>query len=225
MSLRWKEVEEEIVDALNADSFETQGKDYKYLLKWGNRFVRQIAQEIDIREHFQTCTRTFTTSDTSVVLPDIFFKFSQRFTKVRVSGSNDEEYIDIVGLDTLLSYDPDRNETTEGNPDAVSIEGGRLYSYPLFAGTLILENYFREPTAMTDRTGTVDLPYDETLHDLLVAGVCRKCYVWLQDFDMANYFRGEIYGVPAEAKTGLLDLYRVHIDKSYSAVMHEAKYY
>lgn len=217
MANQWYVIEDEIIDLLTSDSFDVGGKWNKYLLKWGNRLINQIAQEMDIRDHFQTCTRVFTTADTSAILPDIFFKVSERFTRVRISGTDDDSYISIVGLDTLLEYDPDRDETTTGIPDAVSIESKRIYPYPLFAGTLILENYLREPTQMTDRYGYPDLPYDVILDDLLINGICKKAFIWLQDYDIAKVCSGEY--------ERLLGLYRMHIDKSNSREVNETKDY
>lgn len=217
MSFQWKIVEDEIIGLLNADVFEEQGKWHKYLFKWGNRLINEIAQEMDIRDHFQTCTITLTTADTSKILPDIFFKVSERFTRVRISGDDDDSYIPIIGLEELLEYDPDRDETTTGNPDAVSIESKRIYPYPLFSGTLILENYLREPTQMVDRGDYPDLPFDVILEDLLINGICRKAFIWLQDFDMAKICDGEY--------RRLLELYRMHIDKSDSKEKNEATYY
>lgn len=219
MSVQWNEIEEEITAMLNAGVFNAGGKMNKFLLKWGNRLVTEICQEIDIRKHLQTCIIVFTTADESKTLPDIFLKHSHRFTRARVSGTNDDTYIDIIGLDKLLSYDPDRDETTTSIPEAVSIEGKRIYPYPLFAGTLILENYFRRPVKMADKTSNPDLPDDneDLLINLLSAGVLKKGFLWLQDFDMTKYYEAEYWR--------LLDLYRVFVDASNSQIVEESKYY
>ena len=219
MSVQWLQIEEEITAMLSATEFNEGGRMNKFLLKWGNRLVTEICQEIDIRKHLQTCTIVFTTADESKTLPEIFLKHSHRFTRVRASGSSDDAYIPIVGLDELLSYDPDRDETTTSIPDSVSIEGKRIYPYPLFAGTIILENYFRRPEKMTDKSGSPDLVDDDEdlLVNLLSAGVLKKGFLWLQDVDMVQYYSAEY--------NRLLDLYRLFVDASNSQIVEQSKYY
>ncbi len=216
MSIQWNETEEEIIDILNSNNFKTEGGQWnKWLLKWGNRTVRDVAREIDIRQHLRlSCTRTFTTAEWQVALDDDFFKISDRFTRARVG----EDYIDIIPLETLISYDPDHDQTTDNDqPDYVAVEGRRIHVFPMFAGDLVLENFFRIPTPMADRTGFPDLPDDEDVQDLLIAGVLRRGFRMLGDFDMQkNYEADYIY---------YLDIYRRHLDRSNSKEEIEHKYY
>ena len=104
----WSVIEEEIRDLVNADVFEEGNKYHKYLLRWGNRTQREIAQIVNIREHLITdgTNVTLTTSLYYASLPADFFKISDRFTTVRL----DEDYIDIIPLETLASYDINDNE-------------------------------------------------------------------------------------------------------------------
>lgn len=191
MSLIWGEVEDEIIDTIQSSTFKSNNDMYKYLIKWGNRVVTYIAQKLEMREHFQTCTIAFTTSDQSKTLPSIFLKKSERFTRVRVSGAHDSTYISIIGLDELFEKDPDRDETTSYIPSYVAIEGDRIHVYPLFTGTLILENYIRKPVAVASRSNAIDLTYDTVLPDLIISGVSKRCYEHLQDFDMAKIKEAE----------------------------------
>jgi hypothetical protein len=183
--------------------------------------VTEIAMEIDIREHLQTCTLAvagLTASDYSVALPDIFFKYSQRFTRARV----DDSFVDIITLEELNESDPDHDNTTDGDtPDAVAIEGGRMYFTPLWSGTIVLENYFRKPVAMEDEGDSPDLPDDKDaqLRSLLAAGVLRKGFLWKQDLQLAAYYRDNEF-------PRLLNLYDVHLDKSRSEQLRkEDKFY
>lgn len=220
MAIQWKDIEDECIDLMNSNEFEAEGEMYKYLLKWANRTITEIAQEIDIRQHLQTCTITFTNSDLSKTLPAVFLKMSHRFTRARADADGDDNYIDIIGLDKLYGKDPDHDETTDANPDWISIEGHRVYVYPMFAGDLTIENYFRTPTAMESRTSNPDLPDDNAslIHDLILAGVLRKGFVWLQDLDMAKFY------IETEFPR-LRELYRMNLDKTNSQIVHEAKYY
>lgn len=215
MSIQWEETTEEIQALLGSEEFDPGGKMYKFLLKWGNRVIRDICMEIDIRAHFQqSCSIVLTTSDASVTLPSIFFKMSQRFTRARVG----ENYIEIIGLDKLYEKDPDHNDTSSADePDAVSIEGNRLYVYPMVSATLYLENYFRRPTDMVSNTSSPDVPDDTALQDLLISGVCKKAFQWMQDFDAKREYEADYLKY--------LNLYSVHIDKTNSMVNQPAKFY
>jgi hypothetical protein len=218
--IKWSITEEEIRDILSAPEFDPEGQMYKYLLRWGNRAVRKIHQEVDMRYKLQTANITFTTSDKSFTLPDNFYKVSERFTRVRIDGTQDDSYIPIIGLDRLYEQDPDHDQTTTGIPDAVAIDGGRIYPVPLFAGTLNLENYIREPIDMENIGDYPDLPTyvdEEESQELLIAFVCQKAFAWLQDFDMLTFYRGEW--------NEILTLYKTHIEKSDSEYLYEAKYY
>lgn len=211
----WEEAKEEIYDILNADAFRPGGKWAERPLKWANRVIRDICMEIDIRFHLQlSCTRTFTTSDASVSLPDTFFKMSNRFTRARVG----EDYIDIINLEKLYEFDPDHDATTDNDqPDRIAIEGNRLYVHPKFAGDIVVENWFRSPVDMTGDSSKPDLPDDTVMEDLLIAGVCRKGFRLLADFEMKREYDSEY--------AYYLDLYRHHTDKSNSKVVVKAKDY
>ncbi len=220
MAIQWEEIEDEAIALLASNEFEPQEKMYKYLLKWGNRTITEIAQEMDIRQHLQTCTITFTNSDLSKTLPAVFLKHSHRFTRVRADANGDDNYIEIIGLDELYAKDPDHDETTDSNPDYVSVEGHRIYVHPMFAGDLTLENYFRRPTPMTERNSYPDLPNDDetVLYDMILAGVLRKGFLWLQDFDMAKYY------IETEFPR-LRDLYNTNLDKTNSQIKHKHTYF
>lgn len=188
MSIQWDDIEEDITTFANSNLFKVGGKYNKRLLKWGNNLITEICMGMDIRKHLQICNITFTTSDSSKTLPDIFLKTSHRFTKVRIGT----DYYDIIPLEELNDYDPD-HDATGSTPDAFAIEGGRIYVSPMISATVVLENYFRKPVAMADRTGTPDLPDDNDalLTDLLCAGVLRKVFLVLQDLDMVTYYNVE----------------------------------
>jgi hypothetical protein len=209
----WRVAEEEILDILNADEFRVGGKWNKYIIRWANRAIRDICMEIDVRYHLRlSCSRTFTTTDASVALDDDFFKISDRFTKARVG----EDYIDIISLEDLYSYDPDHDQTTtNSNPDYIAIEGNRLYVYPMFSGTLVLENFFRAPVDMTAGDSSPDLPDDIVLQDLLISAICRKGFRLKGDLDLKREYENDY--------AYYLDLYRLHLDKSNSREEKEFK--
>jgi hypothetical protein len=209
MPTTWQDIDEEARVFLSSQEFETGGKMHPFLIKWGNQVQDLIARSTEIRSHLQTCSLDFTTSDVSVELPDIFSKMSRRFTKARV----DDNPVNIITLEKLNSYDLDHDSTTTGTtPDAIAIEGGRMYITPLWAGTMTLENYFRVPVKMTELSSRPDLPEPDSdgvvLEDLFVAGVLRKGFRWLQDIDMINYYDAEF--------SRLVSLYQTWIDNSNS---------
>lgn len=206
MAIQWEETEEEIIEIFNSSKFKATGKWYKWLLKWGNRTVRDVAREIDIRQHLRKdCSRTFVNTEWEIALDDDFFKISDRFTTARVG----EDYLDIIPLEKLVTFDPDHDATTDNDaPDWIAIEGKRMYVNPMFAGTIVLENFFRIPTPMADRTAFPDLPDDEDVQDLLMSGVLRRGFRMLGDFEMQkNYEADYAY---------YLDIYRHHLDRSNS---------
>ena len=209
MPTTWEDIEKEAKFFLASQDFESGGKGHEFLIKWGNQVQDIIARSTEIRAHLQTCTLDFTTSDVSVELPDIFSKMSRRFTKARV----DDNPVNIITLERLNSFDLNHDSTTTGTtPDAIAIEGGRMYITPLWAGTMTFENYFRVPTKMTGNSSRPDLPEPDsdgvTLEDMFVAGVLRKAFRWLQDFDMVAYYDGEF--------SRLVSLYQTWIDNSNS---------
>ena len=214
--MQWEEIEDEAIVFLNSSEFNTGGKMYPYLLKWGNDVQNKVAMKIDLRYHHQDCTLTVTTSDTSVAVPDIFLKKDKRFTKFRV----DDEYIVETTKEKLEAFDPDHNETTDNaKPGYIALEGKRLYFYPLWAGDLVMEDYIRKPSVMTERNSEVDLPDDNgiLIKDLILAGVLEKAFLWLQDFDMTVYYKNEF--------RELLDEYEVNVKHSNSDEVKEKKYY
>ena len=91
--------------------------------------------------------------------------------------SDDEigDEIDVIGLEDLRALDATITDTTTNiYPDYVAIEGGYMYPYPLFAGTLTLQGYYRKPTDMTVDASVPDLPEANIFNELIVSGVCGK---------------------------------------------------
>lgn len=211
-TVTFSNTEQEIFDALGSEEFQSGGKWDGIVLTWANRVIKDIAKEIDIRAHLADISLTFTTVDPSLALGDTFFKVSDRFTRARVG----ENYYPIKNLETLNDQDPDHDETTTaGNPDLVALEGVTAYVWPMFAGTLVIENIYRAPVDMSDNTGNPDLPDDAVVQDLIVAGVCRKGFRRLQDFDLMSTMTAEYFS--------LLGLYRKHIGKSNSEKVTKIK--
>ena len=116
----------------------------------------------------------------------------------------------MEGLEVLYERDKEHDDTTTSQtyPDAVAIEAGRLYVYPMFAGTIIIENYIRKPNKLVSRGSLVDLPYDRALNDLLISGICKRGFRWLHDYDLLKFHTLEF--------DRLLNLYNVHKWKSDS---------
>ena len=84
MATQWQDIEDEVIKELNSDIFEIQSEHYRQLIKWGNRVITEICEEIDMKHHFQRASIVATTADASFSLPACFWKVSERFTKVRV---------------------------------------------------------------------------------------------------------------------------------------------
>lgn len=166
----------EIQLILDDGTFESGGDMYDMLLPWTNRIVFEIANEVLIRDHLLNTTGTVavTTADFEYDMPSAsgsaFMRKSARFTKVR----DDDTYIDIVGVEELNAYDPDHDDTTTTTPTCVAIEGRRLFVYPMWTGTLTIENYYREPVDMSATTDVPDIPIEHLRTDLIVAGVVGK---------------------------------------------------
>lgn len=207
MAILWSVTEAEIKDILDSSHFATGGKYDGQIITWGNRAVTDIAMDIDVRSHLtiDTTTLVFTDSDESITLPTNFLKMSERFTKARIGDA----LIDIIGLDSLRSFDPAHDQTTSGDtPDAVSVEGRSMFVYPLFNGTVVLENYYKQPTDMADDTKSPDLPDHTVVQDLLIAAVCWRGFRLLRDWDAMRNYRDEY--------NHYLDIYRRHLGRSDS---------
>lgn len=213
-NVTFSSTEQEIFDALESKKFESGGDYDGIILTWANRVIREIAVEIDIRDHLGDISLSMTTSDSSKALGDTFLKMSNRFTRARVG----ENYYDIINLETLNLKDPDHDETTTNAfPDVTAIEGTTVFVYPMFTGTLVIENVYITPTDMSDNTKNPDLPDDDVVQDLIIAGVCRKGFRRLQNFDMTSHMTREYFR--------LLSLYRDHLDKSNSEKVVKAVYF
>lgn len=206
--------------------FETGGSKESFLLPWANRIVTEICHEMDVRTLLtsDSATMAYLTTTKSLALPTNFMKYDERFLRVY---SGDTE-IEITGLETLLSYDPDQSDTTSSAyPVYVAIEGGIMYPYPLFAGTLTLKNYFRYPTDMATSSDVPAIPDDTMRTDLIVAGVIGKYgYPALNETIKA----GQFYNISGGGiKSGrffeLLALYRVHISANSTVWTNRGRFY
>ena len=188
----------------------------EYILKWTNRTVNDIAMIVNIREHLVTAGSdlTYTTSDYSKAVPTNFLKISKRFTVART----DDTIVPIIGLDELAEYDPDHDETTTNtNPDYCAIEGDNVYVYPMFAGTLTLESYYRKPTEMTGAASNPDIPFADKFQDLIIAGTCMRLSRFKQDFDLYSLFLADW--------NKYLTMYETHLKVNNSKRTIETKYY
>lgn len=216
MAILWSVTEAEIIDILDSKHFESGGKWNSNLIAWGNRAVTDIAMDIDVRYHLSTDSSTlvFTDTDESKALPTNFLKMSERFTKARIG----DDLIDIIGLDRLRSFDPAHDQTTGNDvPSFCSVEGRDMFVYPLFNGTVVLENYYRQPTDMTDGASSPDLPDHSVVQDLIVAAVCWRGFRMIRDWDTMRNFRAEY--------DHYLDIYRRHLGRSDSKQVAEFKDY
>jgi len=149
------------------------------------------------------------TGSSPVSMPTDFFKVSDRFTKVRQNASPDE-IIPLMGLDKLLELDPGQDDTTTNAfPEAVSIESVKMYSTPLFTGTVDVEGYYTIPTDLSADGDNLDFPDDDDALEAIIAGVLWRCFLYLEDPDKVQAYRSE-YG-------RLVELLRLHNDKSDSA--------
>ena len=228
MSTTWSgtlQIKEQIQALLNDAAFETGGSKVDLLLPWANAIVNEIASEIDIRYLLSsdTTSMVFTTSDVSIALPSNFMKKSNRFTTVRYT----DKVIPIIGLDELRTMDTAQTLTTaNAYPDNVAIEGGYMYAYPLFNGTLTMENYYRFPTAMTVDGSIPNLPNDNARTDLIITGVIGKYgYPLLGEFDLAKFYYNRDVVPPMGQFFTLLEVYRANLQKSDSTLTNQAKDY
>lgn len=203
----WSTIKTEIQDLLSDKVFNTSGSKEDYLLTWANRIIQDACLEIDIRYHLKSAEATVTTDNFVYCLPSDFFKVSPRFTKIRVGDA----YIDLVGLETLNSYDPNHSET-DGNatyPTVAAIEGMYLWLYPGVDATVVIENYYRKPTDMTGDTGTPDMPFIYFLDDLIISGVVGKYgFPWLNEYEQGQTWKATYYE--------WLEKYRLHLSKNDS---------
>jgi hypothetical protein len=212
----WAVIKTEIQDLLNDKVFSASGSKEDYLLKWANRIVSDICLEIDMRYHLKTAEATITTSNFVYCLPTDYFKVSPRFTKIRVG----DEYVPLVGLDTLNSYDPDHSDTddTAVYPSCASIEGNYIWIYPAINATVVIENYYKKPTDMVATTDSPDMPYVYFLDDLIISGVSGKYgFPWLNEYEQAKEWRTTYYE--------LTEKYRLHMGKNDSRKIWEITFY
>jgi hypothetical protein len=214
----WGTIKSEVQDLLDDEVFDAGGSAVDYLLTWANRIVDEISNEVQIRNTLKTSDAiAFTTSDYRIAVPTDFFAISDRFTKVRKSGADD--YISIIALDAILAYDPNHSSTTTNTvPDYCAIEGGYIYVYPMFAGNIVLENYYPRITVMTSTSSSPGLPYVYYIDDLIISGIAGKYgFPWLGEYDQAGWWKNQY--------KEYLEKYRLHLEKSNSAKEIERTYY
>jgi hypothetical protein len=218
MATTWGTIADEIQALVQDSVFSDTGSMYSYLLIWGNRIQRNMHKEINFRHKLKYSAGTISfTGSSPVSMPSDFFKVSDRFIKVRQNASPDE-IIELRGLDKLLDLDPGQNDTTSNAyPDAVAIESNKMYSTPLFTGTVDVEGYYTIPTNMTGDSDNPDFPDEDDAVEALIAGVSRRCFAHLKDPDMANYYTQE-YG-------RLLEMLRIHNNKSDSNFITKPRQY
>ena len=188
----WSTLRTQIQLLSDDGTFESSGALYNYLLPWANSIQLEVANEVDINHHLKTVEGDVTTDNHAWFLPDDYLKTSNRFTKVRV-GDN---YIDTIGFEDLNKLDADHSEiTTNTQPSYISIEGGVLYLYPKWAGTIVIENYIRRPVNMVEDTDVVDLPEDSIADNLIIAGVVGKyCFPHLNEWEIAKTYYDKVGG-------------------------------
>ena len=215
MATAYSIVRTEIQDIVQDSVFASAGSMFKYLLIWTNRVQRNVHKSIDFRHKLSINTKTVSfTGSSPVSMPTDFFKASNRFLKARQNAAPDE-VIPIMGLDRLLAIDHGQNDTTSSAfPDAVAIEGGNMYSTPLFTGTVDIEGYYTIPTDVSADGDNLDFPDDDDATELIVAGVARRCFAYLKDPEMANYYTTEF--------VRLLELLRLHTLQSDSELILKA---
>lgn len=215
MATAWSVVRTEIQDLAQDNVFSATGSKFKYLLIWANRVQRNMHKEVDFRHKLKYSAGTISfTGSSPESMPTDFFKVSDRFIKVR-QNANPDEVIPLMGLDKLLELDPGQDDTTTNAfPEAVSIESVKMYSTPLFTGTVDVEGYYTIPTNLSADGDNLDFPDDDDAVEAIIAGVLRRCFAHLKDPDMANYYTQE-YG-------RLLELLRLHNNKSDSAQITKA---
>src|SRR5512139_1929535 len=186
------QIKEQIQAYLNDKAFETGGTKVDLLLKWASNIVNYITAELDFRHLLIQEQRTITTADWMWTVPANFQKRSKRFTKVRVG----DDYIEEYTLEDLNALDPNHSDTTtETKPTCWALEGRTLHFYPLWAGTIVLENYYRYPTAMSADGDSPDIPgttSDTLIDDIIIAGVLgRYGFPMLGEFDQATYWQNQ----------------------------------
>ena len=218
MATTWGTIADEIQALVQDSVFSDTGSMYSYLLIWGNRVQRNMHKEIDFRHKLKYSAGTVSfTGSSPVSMPSDFFKVSDRFIKCRQNASPDE-VIDLIGLDKMLELDQGQNDTTtNAYPDAVSIESNKMYSTPLFTGTVAVEGYYTIPTAMTGDGDNPDFPDEDDALECLMSGVIWRCFRHLKDPEMTQQYQAD-YG-------RLLEMLRTHNNKSDSEYITKARQY
>jgi len=216
MSTAWSVVRTEIQDLVGDTVFSATGSKFKYLQIWANRVQRNMHKEIDFRHKLKYAAGTVSfTGSSPESMPSDFFKVSDRFTKVRQNAAPDE-IIPLMGLDKLLELDPGQDNTTSNAfPEAVSIESVKMYSTPLFTGTIDVEGYYTIPTDLSADGDNLDFPDDDDAVEAIIAGVTWRCFRHLKDPDMTQQYQAD-YG-------RLLEMLRLHNNKSDSAQITRAQ--
>lgn len=217
------QIKQQIQLLLNDKSFETNGNAVNMLLPWANSVINEVAMEVDIRNLLDTDTITFTSADKSKALPTDFMRKSDRFTIVNYL-SND---IDIVGLDVIRSFDIAHTAiTTAGYPQCVALEGTSIYPYPLFTGTLTIDNFYRYPTAMVNDGDSPDIPDNSIRTDLIVAGVVGKYgFPHLTEMNLARFYYDDSVSPRSGRFFQLLEVYRSYMNRLNSQSEEQAVYY
>ena len=99
----------------------------------------------------------------------------------------------------------------------MSIEGGKLWTYPMIATTSTIENYFGSPTTIT-AAGNLDIDDDQFAEDLIINGVCGKYgFPFLNETELASEYRQKYYQ--------LLEQYRIYLTQNNSRQILETEFY
>ena len=214
----WGTIQSELQKVVDDASFDTAGTNVTYLLTWANRIVDDVIADVDIRYHLTSATVTaFTTSDYYKALPTDWHKPSDRFTVIRRSDADD--YIELITLEELNDLNPYHDDvTTNTYPDYCAIEGPYIYVYPMFAGDIYMQNYYKRATAMTSTADSPDLPYVYMVDDLIVFGVASKfAFPLLNEPELASEYKAKYEDA--------LNRYMRHLDKNNSRKVNEMVYY
>lgn len=193
MATTFGDIEEEVQDTIEDDRFQAGGNEESRILTYANDAVVAMARNIVLPEHRVNGQVSTTTSNYRYDMPTDFLKLLGYETYAWVDVSSKGNLVRKKSVQFINSIDPGHFDTTDSDtPSYWAPKGQRIWIYPMWTGTLEIQDYQRIPTAMVDDGDSPDFPSEglsgeRATHDMVVDYVLSKIYrKWLKEPGMAE---------------------------------------
>lgn len=193
MATTFGDIKEEVQDIIEDDRFVSGGDEEDRIINYANDAAIAIARNLIIPEHRTNGTITADTSNYRYDMPSDFLKILPNETYAWVDVSGVGKFVPKRSLQFINSIDPGHFDTTTSDtPTYWGPLGQRIWIYPMWAGTLNIQDYQRIPVAMTVDGSSPDIPSEgisgeELTHDVIVNFILARIYrMWLKEPGLAQ---------------------------------------